>query len=292
MRIISPYTHPQNWLKGNFHTHTNVSDGEDNTKAVIEAYRDDNYDFLAITDHGVLSGGRTKKAGRMLLLPAQECHVRADSGAFDYHVVGLGLKKQVAGQTSGQGIIDAISNNGGLAFVSHPRWSFMEYEQFNRLTGYVGFEVYNGVCDKWFGRGYSNDFWDGWMTERREAVYAVAVDDTHALRRDFASGWTMVNAKKTPAAIYDALRRGDAYSSTGPRIETIRVENGTIHAHTSSAKAIKFVSTDGHIAFQVEGEHVKSAAFCPKGDEVYVRVEVHGHDGTIAWSNPFFIEGD
>ena len=292
MKIISPYSYPHNWLKGNFHAHSTLSDGDTAPAAVIAAYRDDNYDFLAVTDHNLLVSHGRVDSGRMLLLPGQECHVEPDSGVFDYHVVGLGLKRQVPELTSGQGLIDTVGKSGGLAFVAHPRWSFMPYELFDELAGYVGFEVYNGVCDKAFGRGFSNDFWDGYMTARKRPVYAVAVDDTHRLARDFALGWTWVNAAKNPRAIYAALKRGDAYASTGPRIEAIRVERKAIFVHTSSAKAVKFISTDGHIAAQVEGEHVKFASYAPKGDEVYVRIEVHGHDGTVAWSNPFFIEAD
>jgi len=290
MRIISPYTYPHNWLKGNFHTHTTRSDGDTSPAATISAYRDDNYDFLSITDHDLLSSSAPKRAGDMLLIPGQECHVPGGRGLFDYHIVGLGLKRAVRRRTSGQALIDAINAQGALAFVAHPRWSFMPYDLFNELSGYAGLEVYNGVCDKGFGRGFSQDFWDAYMTAHKLPLYAVAVDDTHALRRDFALGWTWVNAAKRPRSIYDALKQGNCYATTGPRFETIRVERGAITVRTTSAKAVKFVSTDGRIAGQVEGEHVKRASYTPRGTEVYIRVEVHGHDGTVAWSNPFMIE--
>jgi len=292
MKITSPYTYPQKWLKGNLHTHTTISDGAGSPQEIVSAYRDDNYDFLAITDHGKLSRYGGLDAGRMLLVPGEECHMAASSGAFDYHFVGIGLKKEIPDQASPQTVIDLIAKNGGLPFVAHPRWSFMPYELFEGLYGFAGFEVYNGVCDKGFGRGCSNDFWDAYMTRFKRPIFAIAVDDNHGPHRDFARGWTWVNAARRPKAILDALRRGDAYASTGPRIETIRATGGSITVYTSSAKAVKFISTEGRVPFLVEGEHVKSAAFAPKGDEVYVRVEVHGHDGTVAWSNPFFIEPD
>jgi hypothetical protein len=103
-------------------------------------------------------------------------------------------------------------------------------------------------------------------------------------------GWTFVNAEKSIESITAALRRGDMYSTCGPRIETTRIANGRITLHTSSAKAVKFISRGGNVIASVAGEHVKVASYEPKGDETYIRAEVHAHDGRIAWTNPFFIK--
>jgi hypothetical protein len=295
LKIHSPYTSPYNWLKGNFHCHTTLSDGMWMPEEAIARYRDDGYDFLAITDHSRLTRPRARTAGRMLLLPGEECHVSKDAeaaGAFPCHVVGLGLKKPVPRLESGQALIDAVKKSGGLAFVAHPRWNKMPYEIFDALDGYDGFEVHNGNCEMECGRGFSVEYWDRYMTATRKCIWAVGVDDMHLPSRDFATGWTYVNAAKNPRAIYDALRRGDAYASCGPRFETIAVRDNAITVTTSAAKAVKFISTDGRVISCVEGEHVKRASFRPKGSEVYVRVEVHAADGRIAWSNPFFIDPD
>jgi len=294
MRIVSPYTYPHNWLKGNFHTHTTRSDGKSSPAEVIAAYRDDNYDFLALTDHHKLSKGDEGGAGDMLLLPGQECHVPGDSKVFEYHIVGLGVKKQIPAIPDGQGIIDAIRKAGGMAFVAHPRWSWMPYEIFEGLEGYVGMEVHNGNCEVTTARGHSVDYWDKFMTERKKPLYVVGVDDMHLLSRDFGTSWTCVNAKKNARSIYDALKRGDAYASSGPRFETIYVNDESITVHTTAAKCVKFVGKYGDVRQVTEpgtlGEYVKSATYHPTGNEVYIRVEIHAHDGRIAWSNPFMIE--
>ena len=290
MRIVSPYTYPHNWLKGNFHTHTTHSDGDTSSADVVAMYRDDNYDFLAITDHDRLSLGDEPGAGKMLLLPGQECHIPGDSPEPQWHVVGLGLTRQIERQPNGQALIDSVASAGGLPIVCHPRWSWMPYEAFDALSGYAAFEVYNGVCEIAVERGFSVDYWDHYMTKFRRPVWAVATDDLHWMHSGFALGWTVVNAERTPESIYAALRRGDMYSTCGPRIETIRSDDFSIEVHTSAAKAVKFRKADGGNAAVIEGAHVKSAVYHPRGDEVYVRVEVHGHDGRIAWSNPFMIE--
>lgn len=290
MKIVSPYTYPHNWLKSNFHTHTTRSDGSASVQEVVAMYRDDNYDVLALTDHHKLSVGDEKGAGKMLLLPGQECHIPDKAREFQYHVVGLGLSRQVERQNRGQKLIDAVVKAGGIAIVGHPRWSWMSYEQFDGLKGYVAFEVYNGACEKMVERGFSVDYWDHWMTRFRKPLYAVGVDDMHSPQRDFGMGWTYVNAAKTSDAVIDALRRGDMYATNGPRIETIRTTARSITVHTSAAKAIKFRKSDGWPICVVEGENLKSATYNPKGNEGYIRVEVHARDGRIAWSNPLMIE--
>lgn len=291
MRLIHPYTFPQKWLKGNFHCHTTQSDGTRTPEETIAAYRDDNYDFLAITDHRKYFDGKrgVELAGRMLLIPGQECHVPPDYEGFYHHMVSLGARELVPDFEDGQEIINAINARGGLAIVAHPRWSFMSYDMFDGLKDYAAFEVYNGTCEK-MSRGYSMDYWDRFMTREKRPLHVVATDDSHEPEWDFATGWTWVNADRDPASILDAIRRGDVYASTGPRIEKIAVEGEAVTLWTSSAKAIKFIGRMGMLKGIVEGSNVKRATYRFNGDETFIRVEVHGHDGRIAWTNPFFLD--
>ena len=43
------------WYRGNLHTHTKISDGNTSPGAVAQWYRDNDYDFLSITDHNKLA---------------------------------------------------------------------------------------------------------------------------------------------------------------------------------------------------------------------------------------------
>lgn len=55
------------WWKGNLHTHTFWSDGDDFPEMVAEWYRTHGYNFLALSDHNVLAQGiRWDKAARLL----------------------------------------------------------------------------------------------------------------------------------------------------------------------------------------------------------------------------------
>src|SRR5262245_15109758 len=63
------------WWKGNLHTHTLWSDGDDFPEMVAEWYRTRGYNFLALTDHNVLSQGMrwmkaadiTKRGGQSVI---------------------------------------------------------------------------------------------------------------------------------------------------------------------------------------------------------------------------------
>src|SRR5678815_2248437 len=45
------------WYKGNLHTHSLWSDGNDFPELICDWYRDHDYDFLAISDHNILAEG-------------------------------------------------------------------------------------------------------------------------------------------------------------------------------------------------------------------------------------------
>lgn len=45
------------WLKGNLHTHTFWSDGDEFPETVVQWYKENGYDFLALTDHNVILEG-------------------------------------------------------------------------------------------------------------------------------------------------------------------------------------------------------------------------------------------
>ncbi|OIQ39142.1 MAG: hypothetical protein BM563_04850 [Bacteroidetes bacterium MedPE-SWsnd-G1] len=45
----------QNWLKGNLHTHSLWSDGDDFPEMIIKWYKDNGYQFVAISDHNTIA---------------------------------------------------------------------------------------------------------------------------------------------------------------------------------------------------------------------------------------------
>ncbi len=53
-----PSTQQQdNWYRGNLHTHSLWSDGDEYPEVIVQWYKDHGYDFLALSDHNILSQG-------------------------------------------------------------------------------------------------------------------------------------------------------------------------------------------------------------------------------------------
>lgn len=51
----TPESQPQNWYKGNLHTHTYWSDGDEFPEMVLDWYKRNGYDFVALSDHNTLA---------------------------------------------------------------------------------------------------------------------------------------------------------------------------------------------------------------------------------------------
>ena len=54
---LIPADPPLRWWKGNIHTHSVWSDGNDFPEMIAEWYRTHDYNFLALSDHNILSAG-------------------------------------------------------------------------------------------------------------------------------------------------------------------------------------------------------------------------------------------
>jgi len=79
---VAPDPEPR-WWKGNLHTHTLWSDGNDFPEMIVEWYRDHGYNFLALSDHNTLSQGQR-------WMPLTEIDRRSGGDAFDKYLARFG----------------------------------------------------------------------------------------------------------------------------------------------------------------------------------------------------------
>ena len=62
-----------NWYKGNLHCHTTHSDGRLTPAEVVQYYKKEGYDFLAISDYNIFSDYRRDfDCDEFIILPAVE----------------------------------------------------------------------------------------------------------------------------------------------------------------------------------------------------------------------------
>ena len=78
-----PADPPLRWWKGNLHTHTFWSDGDDFPEMVVEWYHDNGYNFLALSDHNTLSQGER-------WVPIQKINERSRDSAFPRYLARFG----------------------------------------------------------------------------------------------------------------------------------------------------------------------------------------------------------
>ena len=147
------------WLKGNLHSHTTNSDGEAAPQELVNWYRDNGYDFLAITDHYLTMS--SEKAKRlfdsapvdMTLFLGEETHVPTEQ----IHVVHLGGRESInayyrdnpeKAQSEMKQIMEELNHLpdnvnkqdyawrvwiarkakefGGLSILTHPHWIWFD----------------------------------------------------------------------------------------------------------------------------------------------------------------------
>jgi hypothetical protein len=300
LRFNNPFKAEGDWHRGNLHTHTVHSDGKVTTEDHVTAYRKKDYSFLAITDHGKYIDTRKLSRNDFLMIQGLEVSVGTNSSGNFYHVIALGVGEEVPvveadPYESPQKVIDLINREHGLPIIAHPYWSGHEFEELFELKDYYGIEVYNHVCELLNDRGESMVHWDALLSRNRRP-FGIATDDTHnrdlnGMPSDYYGGWINVKSPElTERSIIECIKKGFFYSSSGPEIKDIKIEDNTINVETSQVQKIAFITMPCRgRCFKTRGKPLIHASYSTVPGDRYVRVQITDFQGHRAWSNPIFI---
>ena len=193
----APESPARRWFKGNLHTHTVNSDGDSTPAAVVEWYREHDYQFLVLTDHnyltdtgelGKLYGAREK----FLLIPGEELTTTSEDKR-EVHVNAYGLEAELQprpGKTVMELLqrnVDLIREAGALPSVNHPNYTWaIQSRELKQVNGLTMFEVFNGswsVGNMGGGPYESHEqMWDAVLTTGKK-MYGIAVDDAHDFKQ-------------------------------------------------------------------------------------------------------------
>jgi len=287
VNITHPYAEVPGgvWLRGNLHTHTSRSDGRASPQETLDAYAALRHDFLAFSDHDTPPDFAGLDPRGLVLVPAIEV------SAGGAHVLAVGCAARVEPEAGRQKVIAAINAAGGLAVLCHPNWGrdfdHLPYEDLAALSGYAGVEVFNGSIIEDPGSPLASDKWDRLLASGRRA-WGFATDDTH-FPNNRGRGWCVVRAAERSAkGVLDALRAGNFYASSGVTISGVRLAGTELRVAAPDAEAISVIGRCGSRLAWAEGPELAwDAAGCPGR---YFRAECFGRSGTMAWTQPFFIE--
>ncbi len=298
----APFSLPGQFWRGNIHTHCTRSDGKFTPRQVVERYINAGYDFLAITDHFLPDYGfpitdtvkfRNKNFTTIL---GAELHTGKTEQGGRWHILAVGLPANFAPTKkteSGRDLARRALRAGAFVAVAHPQWYSLTERDINALGMVDSIEVFNGTSINY------NDRADSWhiadiMLGRGKRYSICATDDFHGVpgRDDFGLGWVYVKSKwLEPAALVEALKGGNFYSSCGPQIFNIQLlARSKIKVQCSSAHRI-FATGIGHFAQSAHGYGLTEATLSiKKFKSPYVRITVKDRLGRRAWSNPIWLD--
>lgn len=326
-----------NYYKANLHMHTTISDGNMTKEEVKDAYVKAGYQIVAFTDHEVMIPHPELTDERFLALTSYEIAVNDEEPVQNYsfrktyhmnlYAPENGLRvppvfredhiwcnidklhEWIPEETfaihtpmcydtaSINELIRTANEAGYLVSYNHPVWSSQNYADYAGLKGLWGVECYNTGC---VIEGYPDTMQPiDDLLRQGEHVFPLATDDAHEIGHCFG-GFVMVNAAELKhEAVFESLKKGDFYCSTGPLFTELSMEDGRVHVECSAVRYI-FLNTERRHAERicVEGGGLLSGgdfdlrqyAAADAGDRGYFRITLVDKDGNEAHSRAYFKE--
>lgn len=300
------FTAPGRFWKGNLHTHSNRSDGVLSPEEVCRRYRDEGYDFIALTDHFIgvydypIVDTVPFRTDHFTTLLGAEVHSGAMENGELWHILAVGLPADFApsnaphfspvdGMETGPELAQRCRDAGAFVAIAHPEWGGLSLADARSLEAAHAVEIYNHGCQ--VGADRAEGFWhlDRLLEEGRQLTLC-ATDDAHFTEPDHFGGWTMVKAEdNTPDALLAALKAGRMYASTGPMIHDVSWGAKSVSVRCSPASTV-IVQGRGSATAAVHGSGMATVEV-PYGrvaDSPWKRLTVVDGSGQRAWTNPVF----
>ena len=323
--------------KANLHVHSTFSDGQMTPEEIKELYLSHGYSIVAYTDHEMIVPHNELRDEKFLPITAYELAVNESSNgkrfehfktyhlnffsrdpecnfssAFSYSRMhwdaakvflpedkhGYECSYKEYSVESVNRLIAEARNEGFLVSYNHPVWSQQSYPDYIGLRGLFGVEIHNTECKR---MGYY-DTVAPWcdLLKSGERLFPLATDDAHSINGALG-GWIWVMADELEyGAVFEALEKGDFYASTGPVIEEISIDGGSLLVRTSDAVRVDLnterrfsislgdgVKPNREFVFNLSGflEESKNAVSSP-----YFRLTVWDENGAFAISRAYFTD--
>ncbi len=320
----------KNYYKANLHCHSTKSDGKMTALEIKKHYKANGYSIVAFTDHEHLIDNsylndenflsitgceiaikEFKHLSTLKKMDMKVCHLNlyakdasnintpCYNSVYDHFVTEDAKgqivipKKDYNRNYSAKGISRIIkkANEAGF-FVSynHPRWSLENARDYLGYKGLWAVEIYNNASSRDGIYEYDINTYDDFLRDGQN-IACTAADDNHTIDNTLG-GYVMVNASHLEyKTIVDALLNHRFYSSTGPQIEELYIEDDTAYITYSKASYVT-MSTKGRRAERIAAENPdgeNKACFKIQKDDGYIRFDVVDKYGSRANTNAYFI---
>lgn len=314
--------------KGNLHLHTSRShDSKYHYLDVFDELKSKGYHFCAVTDHEIYWDSEEGHTDTFITLPGVETILKTNV-VREWNVdlrrkfVHINAIKDVTRECDkpfrhdermlrcyDQGldcmneyIRYLVEERGQIVQMNHPDWSHMEPEVLMATQNIFAFEVFNSGSMRYAGGQVDDWRWD-YCLERGRKLRATAADDSHSYGPDHIEcgvGFTMVSTDDfSRYGIVKALKEGNFYASTGPKIYDMRVEDGVLKMDFSDARFAQIVGfgysshysgNRGRSFGALPGEVLNHIEWKVSEKLNYFRVRIVDHQGEVAWSQAVFVD--
>jgi hypothetical protein len=298
-----PFHKPGKFFRGNIHMHCDLSDGKVPLSEAVDAYRRNGYDFISVTDHFLpqfnfpVTDTREFRMENFTTIPGAELHAPALENGEYWHILAVGLPLDFAATRdaeSGPDLAARAIDAGAFVGIAHPAWYGLTMNDIASISGAHAVEVFNQGCSVDSDRGESWYITDQVLSAGRR-ISAFASDDAHFRdsHPDTFGGWTMVRAEELdPDALLAALKAGHYYSSQGPLIHDIALDDdiGEIEIQTSPVNAMMLIGPRSRYLAKHGAGMSRHRFPLEKFQGSYCRVTVIDSSGKRAWSNPIWLD--
>ncbi|MBR5157656.1 MAG: PHP domain-containing protein [Clostridia bacterium] len=192
--------------------------------------------------------------------------------------------------------VKTAKENGYIAAYNHPWWSFEDEADILAYDGFFSMEICNYSAYLIGRLEYSGALYDKMLLNGKH-IFCHGSDDNHnaacedSREYDSFGAFTMIMPEEfNYNSVFNALEKGEFYSSMGPLFKEISMEGNKIHIECSDVIQINVFtgSKSPKRKYSPVGETITSADFEIDDRAKYVRVSVMDEYGRHADTRAFF----
>lgn len=259
----------ERYYKTALHVHTDVSDGFWTPEELKTCFKENGFHCVAFSDHNLITDHSYLNEEDFLALTSYEMSFQEEGDGWyarnvhvnvlskePHHLWQAGkppkLYKNSPNYIEQVEIVDkdypysmesindfvAESNKQGfLCTYNHPVNNMMFRDEDMVLDGFWGIEVYNNDAHNCGHVYYSDEKFQKFLMYGKQ-IFPIISDDCHS-KKSYRGCCAWVGAKElTYASMIDALEHGDFYSTNGPEIYSLYVDDDRI-LHITCSEAAK-----------------------------------------------------
>ena len=193
-------------------------------------------------------------------------------------------------------VVATANANGYICSYNHPYWSMEDWSRIEQYEGFFSMEMCNYNSHVENGLEHNGQLYE-FLLRRGKRMFCHSGDDNHnsypvghPLCDSLGAFTYIIPDEFSYSGIFEALEKGDFYSSMGPEIKELYIKDGVAHIETSPARQIimHYGGKRPPTVRAEEGKTVSSADFIINPRAPFVRFSVIDREGRSADTRGIF----